>query len=75
MNTTQTMMIEKRLEFVIDRLNSAVNVCNDVDSMSENYEQSYPFATGYSRSSMEGAIGELTKLLNEYKTVSCEESI
>ena len=73
MNITETMMIENRLEFVIDRLNSAIKVCNNVDSASGNYEQEYPYATGYSRSAMEGAIEELTKLLNEYKSVSCEE--
>ena len=75
MNTTQTMMIENQLEFVIERLNSAIEVCNNVDNMSDNYEWEYPFATGYSRSAMEGAVDELKALLNEYKTITCEESI
>ena len=75
MNTTQTMMIENRLNFVIERLNSAIEICNNVDSMSDNYEQEYPYATGYSRSAMEGAVDELKSLLDEYKTITCEETI
>lgn len=75
MNTTQTMMIENRLNFVIERLNSAIEICNNVDSMSDSYEQEYPYATGYSRSAMEGAVDELKSLLDEYKSITCEETI
>ena len=40
------------LETFIEGLESAINVCDNADSRSEDSEKSYPYATGYSRSAM-----------------------
>ena len=40
------------LETLIESLDDAINVCDNVDSRSEDSEKSYPYATGYSRSAM-----------------------
>jgi hypothetical protein len=40
------------LETLIEGLESAINVCYNVDSNNEDTEKSYPYATGYSRSAM-----------------------
>ena len=40
------------LETIIEGLESAINVCDNADSRSEDSEKSYPYATGYSRSAM-----------------------
>ena len=40
------------LETLIEGLESAINVCDNADSRSEDSEKSYPYATGYSRSAM-----------------------
>lgn len=45
------------LETLIEGLQSAVNVCNNVDG--SDAEKSYPYATGYSRSTMEMILKEL----------------
>ena len=48
------------LETLIEGLQSAVNVCNNVDG--SDAEKSYPYATGYSRSAMEMIIQQLQTL-------------
>jgi len=54
------------LERLIKSLQDAVDVCYNVDSSeSDNYEKTYPFATGYSRSAMQNAIFDLNNLLNK----------
>ena len=40
------------LETLIESLDDAINVCDNVDSRSKDSEKSYPYATGYSRSAM-----------------------
>jgi hypothetical protein len=40
------------LETLIESLESAINVCNNVDSKSTLKELSYPYAVGYSRTVM-----------------------
>lgn len=40
------------LETLIESLESAINVCYNVDSNNEDTEKSYPYATGYSRAVM-----------------------
>ena len=51
------------IEFIINDLNNAVNVCHDVDNASEDSDRSYPFATGYSRAAMQTAIRSLKLFL------------
>ena len=54
------------LQRIIKDLESAVNVCYDVDSSQDvDYEKSYPFATGYSRSAMQCAIIDLQNLITK----------
>ncbi len=52
------------LETIIEGLESAINVCYNVDSNDEDSEKSYPYAVGYSRSAMK-MIQEQLKSLNE----------
>tara|TARA_B100000035_G_scaffold218450_1_gene187342 strand:- start:950 stop:1144 length:195 start_codon:yes stop_codon:yes gene_type:complete len=49
---------------MIDNLQCAIQVCNDVDSTSEDNEKSYPYATGYSRSAMMSVVEQLQTLQN-----------
>ena len=41
--------IDDQLVMLIDRLNTAINVCYEAPN---NEEQGYPYATGYARSAM-----------------------
>ena len=50
------------IETIIEGLEDAVVVCNSVDS-SEDYERSYPYATGYSYATMQHTISSLKNLL------------
>ncbi len=52
------------LETIIGGLESAINVCYNVDSNDGDCEKSYPYAVGYSRSAMK-MIQEQLKSLNE----------
>jgi hypothetical protein len=52
------------LETLIEGLESAINVCYNVDSNNEDTEKSYPYATGYSRAAML-SIREQLKNLKE----------
>ena len=52
------------LETIIEGLESAINVCDNVDSNDGDCEKSYPYAAGYSRSAMK-MIQEQLKSLNE----------
>lgn len=57
------MQIDDKLIRVIDSLTNAVNVCYEVDNTSDDYEKTYPFATGYSRSAMNTAIEDLSRIV------------
>ena len=50
------------LETLIESLESAINVCDNADSRSEDSEKSYPYATGYSRSAMQMIRQQLKSL-------------
>lgn len=51
------------LETLIEGLQSAVNVCYNVDSKEEETEKSYPYAVGYSESVMKHIIKDLQRLV------------
>jgi len=55
------------LETLIEGLQDALNVCYNVDSTDNNCERSYPFATGYSRGTMECLIKDLERLKSQAK--------
>ena len=66
------IMIENRLELVIKRLNEAIEVSNQPlnstpKEQDDDYEKSYPYATGYSRAAMLGSIEELQNILSDIK--------
>jgi hypothetical protein len=67
------MNIDTQLESIVERLYDAVNVCYNVDSRSDDNEQSYPYATGYSRSAMIGAAEDLRRIISDYRSITCED--
>ena len=54
------------LDRLIKSLEDAVNVCYNAKTIPDNqldkYDESYPFATGYSRQAMREALDDLKKL-------------
>ena len=58
-------MNQTKIEQIIKRLENAVEVCRDVDSASHDYEKTYPFAAGYSRSAMQQAVEDLRSMLDK----------
>ena len=63
------MNIDTQLLTIIDGLQDAVNVSND---SKHDPDKGYPYATGYSRASMESAIFDLNQLVEQYRNVTCE---
>ena len=55
---------EYLLEIMISNLKDSIAVCHGVDSGSDNVENSYPYATGYSRSCMTSIVETLEDLKN-----------
>jgi hypothetical protein len=55
------------LETIIEGLESAINVCYNVDYQSEDPEKSAPFATGYSRAAMRMISDQLKTLISHSK--------
>ena len=51
------------IETLIEGLQYAVNVCNNIDG--SDAEKSYPYATGYSRSAMEMIIKQLQTIKSQ----------
>ena len=48
-----------KLESMIDSLDSAVNVCYNVNYQSDNHEESAPYALGYSKAAMRLVLEQL----------------
>ena len=66
------MNTDDQLITIIDRLTDAVNVCYAAANASyeereKNYELEYPFAAGYSRSAMNQAIDDLSKIVTQLR--------
>ena len=52
---------KQELDLIIGRLQDAINVCY---SAPENpQEEGYPYATGFARSAMQGAVEDLQRLM------------
>ena len=63
MMETVTIRVDT-LKRIIRDLEDAVQVCHDVDSsQGADSRRTYPFATGYSRSTMTSAIMDLNNLI------------
>ena len=66
------MNTDDQLIRIIDRLTDAVNVCYacanaSYEEREKNYELEYPFAAGYSRSAMNGAIDDLSQIVSQMR--------
>ena len=51
---------KQELDLIIGRLQSAIDVCQTAP---ENQEEGWPYATGYARSAMQGAVEDLQRLM------------
>jgi hypothetical protein len=56
--------IDDHLVVLIDRLNTAINVCYEAI---DEKDKGYPFATGYSRSAMMGVADDLGKIVKQMR--------
>ena len=59
-----TFPIDDQLIFLIDRLNSAVNVCYEAPDIED---QGYAYATGYSRSAMSDVADSLSAIVRQMR--------
>ena len=57
--------IDDQLVMLIDRLNSAVNVCHVAP---DNEDQGYPYATGYARSAMSDVADDLSAIVEQLRS-------
>ena len=51
---------KQELDLIISRLEDAVNVCNTAP---EKEDEGWPYATGFARSAMQGAVEDLRRLM------------
>jgi len=56
--------IDDQLVMLIDRLNTAVNVCYEAP---DRTDQGYAYATGYSRSAMTDVANHLSKIVEQMR--------
>lgn len=56
--------IDDQLVMIIDRLNTAVNVCYEAPDRSD---QGYAYATGYSRSAMTDVAKDLSAIVKQMR--------
>ena len=57
--------IDDQLVMLIDRPNSAVNVCHEAP---DNEDQGYPYATGYARSAMSDVADDLSAIVEQLRS-------
>jgi hypothetical protein len=74
MNNIETqltiMSIDQRLIRITERLQEAVKVCCEADSAPIDSNESYPYAVGWSRSAMNAAVDNLTRIVKEYQSIT-----
>ena len=56
--------LDDQLVMLIDRLNTAVNVCYEAP---DRTDQGYAYATGYSRSAMTDVANHLSKIVEQMR--------
>lgn len=61
-----TFPIDDQLIFLIDRLNSAINVCHVAEAPTTD-DEGYPYATGYARSAMSGVADSLSAIVRQMR--------
>ena len=59
-----TFSIDDQLVIMIDRLNTAINVCYESP---EKEGQGYPYATGYARSAMSDVADKLSAIVKQMR--------
>ena len=59
-----TFSIDDQLVMMIDRLNTAINVCYEAPGIED---QGYPYATGYSRSAMIDVANDLSAIVKQMR--------
>ena len=59
-----TFPIDDQLIFLIDRLNTAINVCHEAPEIED---QGYPYATGYARSAMSEVADSLSVIVAQMR--------
>ena len=64
-----TFPIDDQLVMIIDRLNAAINVCNEAPN---NEDQGYAYSTGYSRSAMSDVADDLSAIVNQMREVNVD---
>ena len=52
---------KEELDLIINRLEDAINVCYNAPENPDT--EGYPYATGFARSAMQGAVENLRKLM------------
>jgi len=61
---TNIFPIDEQLIMMIDRLNTAINVCYEAP---DKEDQGYPYAAGYSRSAMIDVANQLSQIVEEIR--------
>ena len=51
---------KEELNFIIGRLEDAISVCNTAP---DKEDEGWPYATGFARSAMQGAVEDLQRLM------------
>ena len=51
---------KQELNLIIERLEDAINVCYTAP---DNKDEGWPYATGFARSAMQGAVEDLRRLM------------
>jgi hypothetical protein len=54
---------KSEIESIIERLETAINVCTECDGTNDDDARSYPYAAGYSRIAMIQAVDNLRQLM------------
>ena len=57
----ETNVTKMELDLIINRLEDAINVCHTAPENPN--EEGYPYATGFARSAMQGAVKDLRRLM------------
>ena len=57
----ETNVTKQELDLIINRLEDAISVCYTAPENPEN--EGYPYATGFARSAMQGAVENLRSLM------------
>ena len=61
MTMCESNVTKMELDLIINRLEDAINVCYNAPENPN--EEGYPYATGFARSAMQGAVKDLRKLM------------